>query len=312
MGDPLQAPDWWYARLYPGGLDRLDRAASALLPALADEALANGADRWFFLQYTDWKGPHLRVRVHGPRVPLDALHRGRDRISAALREIQRTKVPERGSLVPLELRPFSGTHTGMEVGVYEPENSKYGGRVGVETAEAVFQESSGTALWGLGFPRHPDRAALALLLLEAAAAALGPWGIGAGTFWQRHLAWWTRDAGSSAGVLRERLRGLAAQDPHGVRDSAGRLAAEPGVRARTRGWTETLGRYLTAADAQRNPYSAGHLTFHQAHMMCNRLGILPREEALLGAMAARSAGPAPPLSPGVGRQGGNAAQTPAQ
>ncbi|MDJ1132799.1 lantibiotic dehydratase C-terminal domain-containing protein [Streptomyces iconiensis] len=312
MADALNGRDWWYARLYPGGLNRLDLAATSVLPALADEALANGADRWFFLQYTDWKGPHLRVRVQGPRAPLDALHRQRGRISSQLRGIQRTKVPERGSLVPLELRPFSGTHTGFEVGVYEPENSKYGGQDGVETAEAVFQESSVLALWGLGFPRHPDRAALALLLLEAAVAALAPWGTGAEVFWQRHLAWWTQDAGSRAGVLRDRLRDLAAEDPHGVGESAARLAADPVVRARTRGWTETLTLCLTRAHEQQNPYSAGHLVFHHAHMMCNRLGILPREEALLGAMAARTEATTRKPSPGAVQQGGNAEPCPAQ
>ncbi|MFE7464600.1 lantibiotic dehydratase C-terminal domain-containing protein [Streptomyces sp. NPDC057499] len=165
-----------------------------------------------------------------------------------------------------------------------------GGSDGTELAEGLFQRSSDLALWASRLPRHPDRAALAALLLNASAAALDllGQGIDAPQFWGRHLAWWTYDAGREGEGLRAQLRRLADQDPWGIVQKVELLASDPAVKAHTKSWTESLSEYLARASEKHIPYSAGHLVFHQAHMMCNRLGILPREEALLGILAARS------------------------
>ncbi|MEV0113255.1 lantibiotic dehydratase C-terminal domain-containing protein [Streptomyces sp. NPDC050844] len=289
MSNTLLEADWWYARLYPGGIDHLDLAVSTCLPPLAELAVTHGADRWFFIQYTDWKGPHLRLRVHGPRNALDQLHRRLPDLVSELKQLTRQPVPTRGSLVPLELRPFSGRHAGADVTIYEPEDTKYGGPAGTELAEGVFHCSSDLALWASRLPRYPDRAALAVLLLNASAAAIEGLGQGINVpqFWERHLAWWTHDAGREAEGLRAQLRRSADEDPSGIAQKVELLASDPTVRAHTQGWMSTLSEYLVHASERRIPYSAGHLVFHQAHMMCNRLGILPREEALLGIMAAR-------------------------
>ncbi|MFH8582648.1 MULTISPECIES: thiopeptide-type bacteriocin biosynthesis protein [Streptomyces] len=292
MSNPLLEPDWWYVRLYPGGLDRMDPTVSHLLPPIVDLALEYDTNRWFFIQYTDWKGPHLRLRVHAPRATVDRLHRRLPRIRDDLAALAHEPAPRRESLVPLELRPFSGRHFGAEVAVYEPEENKYGGPVGIELAEDVFQHSSDLALWAGRLPRHPDRAALGILLLHASAAALRVHdrAIDTARFWERHLAWWTHDAGRQSEMLRARLRQSADVDDWRIGRRAAEMALDPTVRARTQGWTEVLAAYLERAATSQVPYSAGHLIFHQVHMMCNRLGILPREEALLGIQAARQLG----------------------
>ncbi|MCX5588620.1 thiopeptide-type bacteriocin biosynthesis protein [Streptomyces erythrochromogenes] len=292
MKDPLLQADWWYARLYPGGLDHLDQAVVRCLPPLVDLAQELGADRWFFIQYTDWKGPHLRLRIHGERDTVDRLHRRLPRIALDLEVLARESVPSRGALVPFESGPFSGCHAGVATALYEPEEGKYGGPLGTELAEEVFQHSSDLALWAANLQRHPDRAALATLLLRASAAALQEHVTGTDTawFWERHLAWWTHDGGRGAAELRTRLRTCAATDEPGIRSRVAELAHDPEVRVRLRAWTEVLSAYLGRAAAGQVPYSAGHLVFHQAHMMCNRLGVLPREEALLGILAAEEPG----------------------
>ncbi|MEC4020254.1 lantibiotic dehydratase C-terminal domain-containing protein [Streptomyces sp. H27-D2] len=289
MSNALLEADWWYARLYPGGIDHLDLAVSTCLPPLVELATTHGANRWFFIQYTDWKGPHLRLRVHGPRNTLDLLHRQLPRLEIELKQLSRRQVSSRGSLIPLELRPFSGRHSGADVTIYEPEDTKYGGPAGTELAEGVFQRSSELALWAGRLPRHPDRAALAVLLLNASAAAIEALGqdIDIPQFWERHLAWWTHDTGKEAEGLRAQLRSSAGEDLWGIAVKVALLASDPAVHAYTQGWTMSLLEYLVRASEDGTPYSAGHLVFHQAHMMCNRLGILPREEALLGIMAAQ-------------------------
>ncbi|MER6047712.1 thiopeptide-type bacteriocin biosynthesis protein [Streptomyces sp. NPDC001793] len=284
LDDVLQGTDWWYARLYPGGVDRLDVAVATCLPPLAELAAAEGADRWFFIQYTDWRGPHLRLRVHGPRRALDALHRRLPQIARDCEAIGRQAAPARSYLFPLDTRPFSGRHSGADAAVYEPEDTKYGGPAGTRLAEEVFQHSSELALWACTRDRLPDRAAIAVLLLAASAASL-PQTTSQPHFWDRHLVWWTQEAGTSAETLRTRLHNDAEQDRRGIREHIPSLAADPAVQRRLKEWTSTLASYLAEAERMEIPRSPGHLIFHQAHMMTNRLGILPREEALLGIVA---------------------------
>ncbi|WP_168714261.1 thiopeptide-type bacteriocin biosynthesis protein [Streptomyces sp. A1136] len=292
MNTPLVQASWWYARLYPGGLDRLAPAVSRFLPPLVGLAQELGADRWFFIQYTDWKGPHLRLRIHGERDTVDRLHRRLPRIALDLAALAREGVPSRRVLVPFELGPFSGSHAGAEAGLYEPEDGKYGGPLGTELAEEVFQHSSDLALWATSLQRPLDRAALATLLLRASVVALRDDGTSTDTawFWERHLAWWTHDGGREAEALRTRLRHSADADKLGIRSRIADMTTDPEVRARVQVWTEVLSAYLKRAKARQVAYSAGHLVFHQAHMMCNRLGVLPREEALLGILASEQPG----------------------
>lgn len=64
------------------------------------------------------------------------------------------------------------------------------------------------------------------------------------------------------------------------------VAEDPVVAACRDEWADAVSVYLDAATAV--PRTPGHLIFHQNHMMSNRLGILPREEALLGLIAAQT------------------------
>ncbi|MGW1173539.1 lantibiotic dehydratase C-terminal domain-containing protein [Kitasatospora sp. NPDC002543] len=295
MNEGLTEADWWYVRLYPGGLEHLDEAVTSCLPPLVETALAGGSDRWFFIQYTDWNGPHLRLRIHGPRHLLDSLHRRLPALAIDCERLAGRAPTERPLLLPLDLRPFVGRHAGADVAVYEPEDGKYGGPTGTRLAEEVFQHSSELALWGVGLARTPDRAALAVLLLRGSVAALqrvsppeGVRPISESQFWHRHFMWWTQDVGHAAEQLRTRLRDDAEQDRWGIEDRAESLASDPVVRHRIEEWTSVVAAYLDRASHHAVPHSAAHLVFHQAHMMLNRIGILPREEALLGVLAARA------------------------
>ncbi|MFE7295121.1 lantibiotic dehydratase C-terminal domain-containing protein [Streptomyces sp. NPDC057579] len=289
----LNAPGWWYTRLYPGGLKHLDTAVDRVLPTLVDFAAEAGADRWFFIRYTDWDGPHLRVRFHGSRDLLDALHRRLPSLRAECVRLGRKNGDEYQPILPLDLRPFRGHHSGAEVAIYEPENDKYGGPAGTRLAEEVFEHSSDLARWANAYPRVPDRAALAVLLLRGAGEALSlvtaVGEVGATSpaqFWPRHLQWWTQDAGRAAEGLRDLLRRSAARDDWGIRRRAEALESDPAVRQWVDTWTAVLARHLSQTCRQQVPRTTGHLVFHQAHMMLNRLGILPREEAMLGIIAA--------------------------
>ena len=98
--------------------DEGDRMVLDLVAPLAGLCLERGwADRFFFLRYTAG-GAHVRFRLHGPAVALDAEVRPRLAAAAAA-------LPGVPRWVP-----------------YEPEVERYGGRRAVAVAEEVFDASS--------------------------------------------------------------------------------------------------------------------------------------------------------------------------
>ncbi len=278
---------WWYARLYTGGMAAGDEAVDQVVAPFA-RTVAGPDVGWFFLRYTDLSGPHLRVRVRGSREVLDRCHRRLPELCAQLQEVCGTPRPAPPTLVAVDTRPFGGRHVGADTALYEPEAAKYGGAHGVELAEALFQTSSEIALLANTLPKLPDRAGLAVLLLraglagtlravpDATAAALPA------RFWDTHLMWWTADPGGGD-ASRLAVLSAAAADRHGISVAAERLAGSSADAVAR--WADAVAGYQVRASAAGVTRSPAHLLFHHNHMMLNRLGVLPREEAVLGRLA---------------------------
>jgi thiopeptide-type bacteriocin biosynthesis protein len=118
--------DWMFVKIYAGAAD-IDRVLSAVVAPLVAEVLGAAlADRWFFLRYAD-PDHHLRLRFRGhPR----AIH---------------------GEVLPrlnqaLEPHLVSGVVSRVQLDTYQPEVERYGGEVGVDLAERVFQADSDAVL----------------------------------------------------------------------------------------------------------------------------------------------------------------------
>jgi thiopeptide-type bacteriocin biosynthesis protein len=131
--------DWLYAKLYTG-TGTADRVLLDLVEPLVCESLQRDwADGWFYLRYgdPDW---HLRLRFHGEPPSLlgellPALHQ---RAAAAL---------------------ASGLIWKLQLDTYEREVERYGGPLGIELAERLFQVDCEASLEMLGlFPddEHAD------------------------------------------------------------------------------------------------------------------------------------------------------------
>ncbi|MGV9596699.1 lantibiotic dehydratase C-terminal domain-containing protein [Streptosporangium sandarakinum] len=305
----FDVPEWWFVRLYTGGFAASDVLVSEVLPPLVAEARAHGAFRWFFIRYTDPSGPHLRVRVFGPRETVDRMHRSLARVQRHADAVVAGTGADPGWLAPFPMRRMLGdSGTGLASALYEPEYGKYGGAPGVELAERVFEFSSDLAIWATArFGKIPERAALAVLLLREAVRAmlegrprdLGPepvmppadrrrLNVSWDRYWHRHLAWWTADLARHAPELQAQLRLHAERDPHRVRSITGELRGDSSVDPWLRRWGQVIDDSLVRAHRMRIGLTPQHLVFHQAHMMMNRLGFLPREEAFLGVIAAGS------------------------
>jgi lantibiotic biosynthesis protein len=122
----LPGQQWLYAKLYTGAAT-LDRLLITVVAPLVQRFVREGAcDRWFFIRYgdPDW---HLRLRfrgspdyVHGP-------------LLNALREYAEQATAE-GRL-----------HT-MVLDSYDRELERYGGNVGIDLAEQLFQIDSEAVL----------------------------------------------------------------------------------------------------------------------------------------------------------------------
>lgn len=129
------------------------------LPDLVRAGMERGADRWFFIRYSDQAGHHLRLRFHGEP----------ERLWSAL-------LPEIGSRL-LDWQ-HQGLLSGHELDQYVPEYERYGGDTMAEFAEAAFQFDSAAAISLLrlagvpGFPYSLDE--VTAISAAAFAHAFGP------------------------------------------------------------------------------------------------------------------------------------------
>lgn len=290
---------WWYACLYTGGSQASDDVIAALLPPLLAEVRLAGAQRWFFIRYFDDTGPHLRLRVYGPQRALNGLVRNYPDLRAHLELIAGAERGPGIELVPGPVLPGQlRDPVGISPALYVPEVEKYGGMIGVELAEAMFMFSSELALWAVAeHDKGATRDAVAILLLGDGVHAMTQgamsehgWQrsrVSATRFWQIHASWWT---GSIHGneVFHQALEQRVFATAQHLETRLEITAADPQVASWRRRWIRALDAYLHDAHHYHVERTAQHLLFHQNHMLMNRLGYLPREEALLGMYAART------------------------
>ncbi|MEW2248516.1 lantibiotic dehydratase [Streptomyces sp. NPDC006975] len=281
--------DWLHLKLH-GSARTQDDLLRTHLRTLVDRAREHGADRWFFIRYTDDAGHHLRLRLHADR-----------------RALWGTVAPAVGDLLDDWQR--RGLVRGHTVAQYDPEVERYGGEQALATAEEVFQYDSeaavdllrlahetGTRRTGTPAPGPSelgplDLDALAVVSCAALAHAFGPPAPGHPLL--------TEDCGDDAAAAWLSMTGSRRDLPDGYRarpahwrrlvDPYGgwpALAADPlGARAlaalRER---DAAVRRLAAAVRAAGATPEGRVVGSLMHMVCNRLfgGATARELTVLG------------------------------
>jgi thiopeptide-type bacteriocin biosynthesis protein len=265
--DRLRMPgsDWLFAKLY-GPVGGQDELLAGPVRTFAEFATASGlAEQWFFVRYADPE-PHLRLRFAGD--PDDLVGGVLPRLCRWAQELLADGLCDR-----------------LAFDTYEREIERYGGLAGMAAAERIFAIDSATVVELVDLARRNriglDRAALAVLSIDALLAALG-------LDERRRLALYRRavssrhEAGADYRHRQRTIRSLVATHEAGQDDPDGALARLIGARAaELEGPAQRLAE-LAAGGELAKPIDDICQSF--VHMHCNRLlsRPAPTEQHVLG------------------------------
>jgi thiopeptide-type bacteriocin biosynthesis protein len=301
---------WLYVRIYCPAAMSDDIVLHLMRPLEMELRAREYITRFFFIRYLEG-GYHLRLRFYGERQALSGPVRAR------LNEEIARYFSERGYAVnePLDWGPdgMDDPHwqpllppdarrptPSYEYDRYDPEVERYGGQQGLLVSEEHFQQSSYTAFAVIEHERagHGPRQNAALLLMEAAAEAFGMDDRQKLDAFGRQFSYWV----PSLWVTAEHLHQFAGEydrfRSHLCRllPTSRSMAAEHRSRTtwhsivyRWRAEMSSLYHQLTALERRGAlQVPPPDLLLSYLHMLCNRLGIFPREEACLAYLLHRS------------------------
>lgn len=118
--------EWMFMKIYAGAAE-VDRLLKLVIAPLVTDVIGAGlADRWFFIRYTD-PDYHLRLRFHGDpqRIHGQVLVRLHDALAPWL---------------------ANGNLSRVQLDTYQPEIERYGGALGLDLSEQIFQADSEAVL----------------------------------------------------------------------------------------------------------------------------------------------------------------------
>jgi thiopeptide-type bacteriocin biosynthesis protein len=290
------AQGWIYLKLYVG------EAAAKLEPLIVDLAAAladyGRFERWFFLRYFDENGLHVRLRVKARPGEYDETARAVHELCSrcALRLPSYPMREHRPMVIhhaaPVDGGPAGGRTVRIEAARYEPELDKFAGQDGMPIAEAVFDASSRIAWQVLAAEADgkASRKTLAPCFLSEAAAAFPP-ADGLVTFWRTVSFRWLGGDSPAAREWRQQFfdKGRRLRED-GIPVVASDDALSPVEAELLAAWRAAL---RTAAEGYAalpaETVASDVLPFHFGHLMSNRLGLSPFEEAYLAGLLEQQA-----------------------
>jgi len=281
---------WLYFKLYPTSVELLDRVVVDVLAPLV-ERRQREISRWFFLRFIDGAGAHIRLRMLMSLADADAATAECDRLAAQLMSLRTIGTNREALAESVYFTTVSRERLRPEVrlDVYEPELAKWGGRAYLPVAEAVFQTSSRCALMLIPHLRGAvvRRVALGVLVINDVLRALALGAVERRSFLETHYQWWSGANSGSERSHDSELRAAVERMLAPVLSEVVALADSAVVRDVIGSFTGALRGALTDSNPRQKPL---FLVFHQLHLMLNRLGVAPYEEALVSLIAQSSDG----------------------
>ncbi|AUZ27741.1 hypothetical protein C1T28_10465 [Bacillus subtilis] len=246
--------------------------------------------KWFFIRYIDMQGPHIRLRFLVNEDDIDIVEEiTEEHLHRNLSKVLAEPLSEMSRLLPVktDTRSFE---SGFQQEEYEPEYEKYGGVQGVHIAEDIFQSSSELVLSLLNDPgfKDNDRFDFALFLMNKTAEHASLSADQARDLWESMLHHWSGADYTEGITYKTKLEEAAEKRIDVINVVIEKMHSNPFVIKLTEGYQKILQRafsQIQESEKIRTPHS--HLSFHYIHMMNNRLGVWPIEEAYLGALLAQ-------------------------
>ncbi|MDO8226582.1 thiopeptide-type bacteriocin biosynthesis protein [Bacillus cabrialesii] len=246
--------------------------------------------KWFFIRYIDMQGPHIRLRFLVNEDDLDIVEEiTEEHLHRNLSKVLAEPLSEMSRLLPVktDTRSFE---SGFQQEEYEPEYEKYGGVQGVHIAEDIFQSSSELVLSLLNDPgfKDNDRFDFALFLMNKTAEHASLSADQARDLWESMLHHWSGADYTEGITYKTKLEEAAEKRIDVINVVVEKMHSNPFVIKLTEGYQKILQRaFSQIQESEKIRTSHSHLSFHYIHMMNNRLGVWPIEEAYLGALLAQ-------------------------
>lgn len=267
--------DWWFARLGTGGSQPRETVITEVIGPLVREARSHGLVRWSFT----W-------------------HESAARTSLMLALLGNARV---GQLIP---EGWTTADDRRDAPVTWPQGGQDARPASSDLAETFEELSCDLAVWATqDLPRETSRAALGALLLHDAAHTLLSGALATADperrnrtwdgYWDRHEMVWGHRKDAVAPTLL--ALDLSALETYSLEPQVSDLRADPTVNYWRHRWSRGLEHLLARSRDLDLPTSPTRLTLIHSHLILNRLGFLPHEEARLGEVA-RSLDPATTLA----------------
>ncbi|MBU2661043.1 thiopeptide-type bacteriocin biosynthesis protein [Bacillus cabrialesii] len=246
--------------------------------------------KWFFIRYIDMQGPHIRLRFLVNEDDIDIVEEiTEEHLHRNLSKVLAEPLSEMSRLLPVktDTRSFE---SGFQQEEYEPEYEKYGGVQGVHIAEDIFQSSSELVLSLLNDPgfKDNDRFDFALFLMNKTAEHASLSADQARDLWESMLHHWSGADYTEGITYKTKLEEAAEKRIDVINVVIEKMHSNPFVIKLTEGYQKILQRaFSQIQESEKIRTSHSHLSFHYIHMMNNRLGVWPIEEAYLGALLAQ-------------------------
>ncbi|WP_162309104.1 thiopeptide-type bacteriocin biosynthesis protein [Brevibacillus antibioticus] len=280
--------EWLYYKIYSERNNHFDVMIKEIVAPACNLLVQHKIHpaKWFFIRYVDYTGYHLRVRF---KISTQGLDQATKVLESYFSEmipcvLKMDVVPPR-SLIPVQQdhnKKNAESPGTIELAVYEPEISKYGGSEGVSKAEPIFQQSSELVVNSIEdiIVGQIDRYLLGLAIMKLKLDTLFLHDEKEELlFLQHYLFYWTGAKYSASGQqLAKKFLELTIKKVKAIESDMTELL--PIVnRTYISLVASTIEQVLKISHK-----SKVELLFHYIHMMNNRLGITPLEEAYLAAI----------------------------
>ncbi|MFG2794366.1 thiopeptide-type bacteriocin biosynthesis protein [Streptomyces sp. NPDC048419] len=261
--------DWLYYRVYVASLTEIrDLVERVVAPTMRRFVTELPGVQWFFLQYIDVLGLHLRLRIYAPLSSITACEAELDQaFTIALDNLRAKAGPPTGQVNRMVTKRL-----------YEPEYEKFGGPQGVALAERIMQRGSEAALACARPDLRPLRTAIGAAHTDALIRRLPQ---------KMHIpflhqyAWYWSGRARIDTPWQPSLPALDHRDPAAIgrarrlRTFIDHVMDDPDTGPILSRYTTDFWHMVSTEGLPRRDYLTA---FHHIHLMNNRLGIVPGEE----------------------------------